>query len=54
METIVAVAGMLVINLLGWAFTFGMMWQKLNGVIKSLDEHKGMPGSKAHPANGGR
>lgn len=54
METIVPVAGMLLINLLGWAFMGGVLWQKVGGVAKNQERHEGLSVSRAHPPNGPR
>ncbi len=52
-ETIAAVAAMLGINLIGWAFMVGVMWQKINGQEARQKRHEDLPVVRAHAANEG-
>lgn len=47
-NTLLGITAMLGLNFLGWAFTLGTLWQKVNSLEKHQEHHEGLPIARAH------
>ncbi len=47
-EGVVALIVLLLTNIVGWAFTIGIIWSKVASIQGELQEHKGLNPYRAH------